>query len=66
MSLDPRTIRAALRAQGWTLELTTRGHLRAVPPDPSRPAVVTGGTPSCSRAMYNWLAALRRSGFVWR
>lgn len=57
-----RVARAA-RDQGWTI---TRGrrthHFKWTPPDKSRPPVYHSCTPSDYRAMYNFVARLRRSG----
>ena len=54
-------IRLALE-HGWRVERTAIGHYKFIPPVKTVPAVVTGGTPSCARAMRNLLATLRRSG----
>lgn len=62
---DVREVLQALRAQGWRVDRTARRHLRARPPGRDRPIVITGGTPSDCRALANWIAQLRRSGFEW-
>lgn len=50
------------RQQGWLVEGTKGGHFRFVPPDSSKPAVISSGTPSDHRSMLNLRAQLRRSG----
>lgn len=50
------------RKQGWTVVTTGGGHLRWSPPDPERPFVITGATPSDYRAFKNIRARLRRAG----
>lgn len=63
--MDIRDIEKAARAQGWQIGTSKKGHLRWVPPDPSKPIVVGSGTPSDHRAVRNFLAQLKRSGLVW-
>lgn len=64
MDLDD-VVREA-RRQNFTIEHTRNQHLRFVPPDKSRQAVTTGGTPSDKRALQNLISDLRRyAGFVW-
>jgi len=50
------------RAQGWRVELLANGHYRFVPPDPSKPMTVTGGTPSDKHFIRRLVADLRRLG----
>lgn len=50
------------RAQGWRVELLANGHYRFVPPDPSKPMAVTGGTPSDKHFIRRLVADLRRLG----
>jgi hypothetical protein len=50
------------RAQGWRVEQLANGHYRFVPPDPSKPMTVTGGTPSDKHFIRNLVANLRRLG----
>lgn len=60
-----RDIEKAARDQGWETGRTKKGHLRYVPPDPELPIVIGAGTPSDHRSLRNFVAQLRRSGFVW-
>jgi len=50
------------RAAGWIVERTRCGHIRWVPPDRSKPVIVTGSTPSDHRSRMNLRADLRRHG----
>lgn len=60
-----RRILDALTAQGWRLA-GGRKHLLCYPPDRTREIVAHSSTPRGGRrATENWLAQLRRSGFVW-
>jgi predicted RNA binding protein YcfA (HicA-like mRNA interferase family) len=63
--IDLREIEKAAKEQGWQVGRTMKGHLRYVPPDPTRRIVIGSGTPSDSRAMKNFLAELKRQGFIW-
>jgi hypothetical protein len=51
-----------LREQGWDVDESGR-HIRAYPPDKSRPMVTIAKTPSGPRWRANTIAQLRRSGF---
>ncbi len=64
MALDFRDIKREAFGQGWRIEETKKG-LRFVPPDPAQEAVQWHGTPSDQRAIRNFLALMRRSGFQW-
>ena len=55
-------IREAL-AQGWQHDLTTRGHHQFFAPN-GRDIVVASGTPSDHRAFNNFMAQMKRKGFV--
>jgi hypothetical protein len=50
--------------QGWKIEKLPGGHLRHVPPDRSKPGIVSASTPSDRRGTRNFVAALRRNGLV--
>jgi hypothetical protein len=63
--MDLRDIARAAQEQGWEIGVTKKGHLRYVPPDREQPIVIGSGTPSDKRALKNFVAQLRRSGFVW-
>jgi hypothetical protein len=63
--MDLRLIVKAAKEQGWREERTTKGHLRLVPPDPTKRPCVASGTPGDARAIRNFLAQCRRSGLVW-
>jgi hypothetical protein len=58
-------LKRAAQEQGWQTGTTRRGHQRWVPPDPKKPIVVGAGTPGDHRSMKNFLAQLRKSGFIW-
>ena len=64
MWVSRKIVKAAL-AQGWELGFTAKGHLRWVPPDPNAAIVHAPGTPGDRRAEQNFLAQLKRSGFLW-
>lgn len=49
--------------QGWKI-VVGRKHIKAIPPDKSKPIVVISATPSDHRAWQNTLARLRKSGAV--
>jgi hypothetical protein len=63
--MDLREIEKAAKEQGGETGRTKRGHLRWLPPDPRMPIVIGAGTPGDRRALRNFLAQLKRSGFVW-
>ena len=63
--MDMKSLEKAAKEQGWEIGHTKKGHPRWVPPDPSKPIVIGSGTPSDYRAIKNFLAQLKRSGFVW-
>lgn len=50
------------RAQGWRVEKLANSHYRFIPPDPSKPMTVTGGTPSDRNFIRRLVADLRRLG----
>jgi hypothetical protein len=70
---DLRKPLRAARKQGWTLEQTKGGHLRAVPPagllDPRtglrQGVIIIAATPSDGHATKNARADLRRAGVTW-
>ena len=57
-----QVIREAL-AQGWQHDLTTRGHHQFYSPN-GRDIVTASGTPSDHRSFRNFMAQMRRSGFM--
>ena len=59
---DLKRVAALLNSLGWQCGQTKSAHWRFVPPDPDKPIVVTGGTPSDHRAVKNFIAGLKRSG----
>lgn len=63
MDKDLKKIRKALNAQGFTTELTKRGHLMVF--KDGRAVVTFSGTASDWRALKNALAKARRAGFQW-
>jgi hypothetical protein len=65
MAKDFKDVRKEAERQGWRTEQTKSGHWRFIPPDPTKPMVVTSSTPSDHRTLMNFIAELRRKGFVW-
>jgi hypothetical protein len=63
--MNMNELEKAAREQGWETGKTRKGHHRWVPPDPAQPIVIGSGTPGDRRAIKNFLAQLRRSGFIW-
>lgn len=62
MSDIDQVIRAAI-SQGWSHDRTTRGHHQFFSPDGST-IVTTSGTPSDRRSFNNFIADMKRGGFV--
>lgn len=60
MDKDTKKLIKSLTAQGWRIEQGK--HIKAFPPDPTKPMVVISGTPSDARTLANLKAQLRRSG----
>jgi len=54
---------SAATAQGWRHSRTTSGHHQFYSPN-KQDIIVTSGTPSDARAMDNFLAAMKRAGYV--
>jgi hypothetical protein len=65
VTMELRDLEKAARRQGWKVDRTTKGHPRFTPKDPTIQAEVFSGTPSDWRAIHNFLAALKRKGFLW-
>jgi predicted RNA binding protein YcfA (HicA-like mRNA interferase family) len=63
--MNEKEIAQAAKEQGWEIGRTKKGHLRYVPPDPRQPIVIGSGTPGDKRALRNFLAQLKRAGFIW-
>lgn len=63
MNKDTRKLLAAARDQGFTVETTSRGHLRVF--RDGQLVTTFSGTASDWRAAKNALAAMRRAGFAW-
>lgn len=57
---DMRQLARRLRKQGWTVVTTGGGHQLATSPDGTQ--IRMSGSPSCSRAVANAKAMLRRAG----
>ena len=49
--------------QGFTVTRTSKGHVQVKCPGGG--ICVTGGTPGDIRGLRNFIACLRRSGFIW-
>lgn len=64
MNREIRAVAAELQRQGWRVERTRRGHLRAVPPQGQM--VILPSTPSDRRSLYNAIARLRAQGSIWK
>ncbi|HEX4489664.1 MAG TPA: hypothetical protein VH914_00515 [Acidimicrobiia bacterium] len=62
MDKDTKKLLRNLERQGWTIEATKSGHIRAIPPDTTKPIVIIASTPSDHRAWKNTIAQLRKSG----
>lgn len=54
----------AAMQQGWRVQYLSSGHIKLLPPDTTKPAVVMGGSISDRRALQNVRSMLRRSGLV--
>jgi hypothetical protein len=63
--MNLRDLEKAARDQGWVVGRTTKGHPRFTPPDLTKRPCLFSGTPGDRRAIHNFLACLRRSGFIW-
>jgi hypothetical protein len=61
---DWKAIVEELPRQGWTVEPTTRGHFKAVPPDPTQ-EIVHFSHSDDHHALMNVIRDLKRRGFVW-
>ncbi len=59
---EVRQLARRARAQGWRVETLANGHYRFIPPDRSKPMIVTGGTPGDQDFIRNLVADLRRLG----
>jgi hypothetical protein len=64
-SKDFKKVIREAEAQGWRVEPTKNGHWRFYAPN-GRDIVHAAGTPSDYRSLENFLAQMRRAGFVWR
>lgn len=64
MDSDLRRLAKALKQQGFTVGTTTKGHI-VVRDANDRHVATTSGTPSDPRSRKNFLAELRRAGFIW-
>lgn len=53
---------AAALLAGWKIEVTGSSHLKWIPPDRTKPVVISPSTPSGHRERANTIARLRRSG----
>lgn len=64
MASDIKDLQRLAVSQGWRVEQTKGSHLKFIPADKSKPAVVMAGT-SCSRVGFrNALSLLRKSGLI--
>lgn len=57
-------LQAVDEASGWRVELTGGEHYKIYPPDPDKPAIVTGKTASDWRGLRNLKARLKRDGLI--
>lgn len=57
----PRELRKRLTGQGWSVERTSKGHVKCV--SPTGEVVITSGSPSDWRAERNFLSRLKKRGF---
>ena len=60
--MDIRDIIKKLRHLGWRIELTGKGHVKAIPPN-GGPFIIMANTPSDKRAGRNAISVLRRYGY---
>lgn len=66
VSAELKEVFNALREQGWQVELTSNSHWRCRPPQKELPIVYTSSTTGGgNRALANFMAQLKRSGFKW-
>jgi len=64
MPKDIKQLKRLAEEQGWTVEITSKSHLRFLPPDKTKPQVFMSGE-TCSHAGFrNGLSQLRRAGLV--
>ncbi|QPE04143.1 hypothetical protein IT882_13175 [Microbacterium schleiferi] len=63
MHKELKKIAKALEAQGFDLEVTSRGHL--IVSRDGQKITTFAGTPSDGRSWKNSLAYARRAGFIW-
>lgn len=61
---DYKMIAEELRRQGWTVDQTTRGHYKAVPPDPKHQMVHFSHSDD-HHALLNIIRDLKKRGFIW-
>jgi hypothetical protein len=63
---DPhfRAVKDAALQQGWLVENASKQHWKFLPQDKTKRPVFFSGSPSDWRAWANFIAELRRSGFV--
>jgi hypothetical protein len=52
------------RQQGWKVTISNGNHWKLVPPDPTRKILFTANSPSDYRAFRNFLADMKRNGFI--
>lgn len=62
MNKDLRKLMRKARQAGWRVKKTRAGHLKWYPPAADAAMVVSALTPSCSRALANIRAELRKRG----
>jgi len=61
---DYKEIVEELPRQGWSVTMTTQGHWKAVPPDPTK-TIIHFSTSDDHHALMNTLRDLRKQGFQW-
>jgi hypothetical protein len=63
---DPRfrEVQSEALQQGWVVEPASKGHWRFLPGDKTKRPVFLSGSPSDWRTWANFIAEMRRSGFI--
>lgn len=64
-ALDLKAILKELKRQGFKVTLTKSNHYQVKPPDLDAPLIVTSSSTSDYRSLKNFLARLRKAGFVY-
>jgi hypothetical protein len=63
-SKEVKAIITQAKAQGWEVDMTGGNHIQFLPVDRSKPPIITSLTASDSRQFKNFLARMKRAGFI--